>query len=200
MQFEKKKPSIPDAIPVKFTTAEIEWLDYQPVAEENELAYLAMMRKLMQARRDAVGDRLPASVAALPLISQDMPPTAPDSPWQAGLNWIMAMRPLGAIEREAQSEDQPMPHTATAELTPQEIDLIAIAAANELDHEGHRALDSKENQAEFEELIGHKPTTFFPDKAEYEEVGFGLDLYHNDIAAGLMDAVITYRQEDLTQQ
>jgi len=195
MQFENK-PHTKDALPVKFTTIEAVWLDHQGLGAkakaEDKTAYRALRRKLMQARRDAVGDRLPADVAALPLIPQDMPDYDPST--RAGLGWLLTMGKLVAIENEAHSDDKLAPHTVTTELTAQEIDLISTVACKELRDENSYDFEiTAEDRAIFEKF-GYSVEPW-KDPSDPVVASFSMELEHKAIAAGIMHAIFDYRQE-----
>lgn len=180
MQFESK-PHEKDRIPVRLTTSELDWISQKSIPEGYRPIHHEMMCKLMQARRDAVGDKLPAELAELPLTTQDMPWSTSKAKLK---QWLVAMGKLHAVEREGRSKDQPEPHTISVELTSEELDLWATCAGLELNREDY---NTEAGYSEFDTALS----------ASEKELIFDLSFTYGCTAAGVMDAIITYRQETL---
>lgn len=189
MQFENK-PHEPDKIPAQFTPYEIDWLCSNRPQNVDAQAYHDMMARLMQARRDAVGDRLPKSVADLPLT-----PDFLDS--QATIKWSLTMSNLREIENEHCNDDRPDPCTVAVELTAQDLKIIGAAAAFTL-----QATAQFDPFASFDhedwERFNKKPET--PEGIIiHQEVALDLAVRDKDMATGLILPIITYWQDNPTQ-
>ncbi len=199
MQFEKKKPSVPDAIPVAFTVPEVEWLSSEAAIGSGATAFdvlaretrMALLRKVMQARRDAVGDKLPASLASLPLIRQDMPKGEGFHGGQ--MPWNMAMIELSYIDLYPLEPDKPAPHTVAVELTVPELGMVidmakfAVRATSE-----HDPLEETMTEEE-RQMLDIEPES--PESVLRNQVkDHGENVSRNDIARGVLHAFAEYRQ------
>jgi len=196
MQFDKK-PFTPDSIPVKLTVPETEWLTYEATFdtgdEARNEAHLALLRKVMQARRDAVGDQLPPRLAKLPLISRDMPR---DDYTNGVMEWSFAMGDLRKIDLYPLNPDHEAPHTVAVNLTINELGMIVGMAAFALESSSERDPFDMSYVAEMRELFGEESGSPAAVR-ENQEIELGNAIERGDIARAMLHAMLQYGSEQL---
>jgi|GEM_PF-2168962 len=194
MQFDKEKPSTPNKIPVQLTVPEVEWLyseaplGMSEADAEQKAVHLGLMRKVMQARRNAVGDQLPESVASLPLIHQDMPP---GKHFLDGVvEWGMAMGDLHAIDLFPLNPDEPALHTVAVELTLPELAAIVSMADFVINTTSEPREAGPELTEAEQRAFGIEPGS--PTPVQHQEIARESAVERDDIARGMLDAIADY--------